>query len=136
MPETVSQLEASLVARVREAFPEVQAIYLYGSYVRGEARPGSDLDVALLLPRGSTIAPMASLHLGVALSSLAGRPVDLALLDLRSVVHCKEVVAYGRRIASFDSRAIDEFEMQTFSDYARLREDRAPVERAYSTEGH
>jgi DNA polymerase sigma len=33
-----------------EAFPDAQAIYHFGSTARGEGAPGSDIDLALLLP--------------------------------------------------------------------------------------
>ena len=35
--------EQAIVARVREAFPEVQGVYLFGSYADGTLRPGSDV---------------------------------------------------------------------------------------------
>jgi predicted nucleotidyltransferase len=39
-----------VVARLREAEPDAIAIVATGSYARGEAAPGSDLDLAVVTP--------------------------------------------------------------------------------------
>ena len=35
---------------IRDFYPEVQAIYLFGSFARGNAQYDSDVDIAVLLP--------------------------------------------------------------------------------------
>jgi predicted nucleotidyltransferase len=43
----------NLLARAaRHAAPDVMAVWIYGSVARGEDAPGSDLDVAVVLPHG------------------------------------------------------------------------------------
>ncbi|MFC1466200.1 MAG: nucleotidyltransferase domain-containing protein [Candidatus Brachytrichaceae bacterium NZ_4S206] len=37
------------MAGVFQRYPGVQAVYLFGSYAEGRARPDSDLDLAILL---------------------------------------------------------------------------------------
>ena len=46
-----SALDGHALARLRgvfETYPEVQAVYLYGSAATGKLRPGSDLDLAIV----------------------------------------------------------------------------------------
>lgn len=67
---------------VVEPFPEVLALYLFGSRSRGTARADSDLDLALLLRPGlaETVAFELRLQLGALLSEAAGLAVDLVRL--------------------------------------------------------
>ncbi len=120
-----------MIARILESIPGVRAIYLYGSRLEGMVHPESDLDIGLLLSPGAG-AGQGLLQLRGDLESMAGAPVDLAVLDLsRNVVLCKEVVAHGRRIWTAEQGAADEFEMLAMSYYGRLCDDRAPVTAAY-----
>lgn len=122
-----------LIAHLRRHAPGLVAVYLYGSAVRDGLRPDSDLDVGILLPPGADLAPEQRLALASELGSLAGRPVDLAVLGRPAgAVLGKEVVTSGRRLWDDGSTAVDEFEMYALGAYARLREDRAAVEAAYS----
>ncbi|MHB8418931.1 MAG: type VII toxin-antitoxin system MntA family adenylyltransferase antitoxin [Myxococcales bacterium] len=126
-------LKAGLVERVRRAFPETVAVYAHGSLVRGTARPDSDLDLAVLLPRGQRPAARAWIELASDLDELAQRKVDLGFLQPeRSIVYCKEVLAHGERWAAFDERAAAEFEMYALAEYADYRRALAPVIAAYT----
>ena len=130
----LEELSGRIVPAILEAIPHVLAIYVYGSQLTGSIHPGSDLDIALLLPHGASPAERL-LQLSGDLESQVGTPVDVSVLSLDAdVVHCKEVVAHGRRIWTADVRAVDEFEMLTLSYYSRLCEDRAPVMAAYVAE--
>ena len=42
------------------AFPQVWAIYVYGSFARGDHSPQSDIDLALLLPPDERIDELLS----------------------------------------------------------------------------
>lgn len=124
------------MTRVREAIPNVLAVYAYGSRVKGEARSASDLDLALLLPFGQSMPAAHLVQLCGDLEALAGCPVEISVLDLENaLVHCKEVVSSGIRLYVADAQGVASFEMQTLSGYARLCEDRALVVKAY-TVGH
>jgi len=61
LPDSTSDLDAglreALVEVVRRRVPDIDAIYLFGSVARGRTRPGSDVDVALLLPPGRKLSP-------------------------------------------------------------------------------
>jgi predicted nucleotidyltransferase len=132
LPPDLAATASRLVDRIRAALPEVQAVYAYGSRVRGGGHPASDLDLALLVPRQARFEPLALLALRGDLELVAGCPVELAVLDPgRGLVHCKEVVAYGATLYVGDRRAVDDFEMQVLADYARLCEERRLVVDAY-----
>ncbi|MBI5242143.1 MAG: nucleotidyltransferase domain-containing protein [Elusimicrobia bacterium] len=119
---------------IRESFPDVIAVYIYGSRARGEAQADSDLDLALLLPMERTASTLDVLNVQSRLELITGCPVEISVLDPGSLVHAKEVVCGGRVLYSGDSIARLTFEMQMLSAYARLCEDRAPVLAAYSSE--
>ena len=78
---------ASSVERLRRAFKGrqqgVAAVYLFGSVARGESRPGSDLDVAVLLEPAPERGTYKSLRLGLRaeLESELGQEIDLVVLN-------------------------------------------------------
>ena len=59
---------------------QVQRIGLFGSIARGEASPGSDVDVWVEL---DPLTPFATVHLKAELEALLQRPVDLVRLRQR-----------------------------------------------------
>jgi predicted nucleotidyltransferase len=127
------ELRKGLVEVVRRGVPDVDAIYLFGSVARGRTRPGSDVDVALLLPPGGKLSPGQFLDTTAELESLAHRTVDLSVLNTQAqLVHAKEVVTTGVCLFARRPERVRDFEMQVLSEYARFREDRAPVEAAYT----
>ena len=137
LPDVAADLDAglrkALVEAVRLCVPDTDAIYLFGSVARGRTRPGSDVDVALLLPPGRTL-PFGELLATVGeLESLTHRTVDLSVLDTQTqLVHAKEVVTTGVCLFAKSEARIRSFEMQVLSEYARFLEDRAPVAAAYT----
>jgi predicted nucleotidyltransferase len=77
---------ADVLARLRENesalrdFP-IQAIYVFGSVVRGEDRPRSDVDVLVEFEAHAHIGLFAFARLQRRLSEILGRPVDLVTPD-------------------------------------------------------
>jgi len=132
-PQILDAIAIPLVELIRRVIPDTQAIYAYGSHIRGGVHPASDLDLALLCPRQRQISQLELVQLQGDLAALAGFSVELSILSLDTqVVHCKEVVAHGRPLFVLDPRIVNDFEMRVLSSYARLCEDRAPVVAAYS----
>ncbi len=109
--------------------PHVQAVYLFGTYDTEREWPGSDVDVAVLLPpeeaKRSGSLTWSGLH--VALEQLLGKDVDLINLRQAPTVVQKEVVFAGRRIICTDRYAAEEFEMLVLSFYQKLNEERAEI---------
>lgn len=110
---------------------------MFGSRAAGTPHPGSDCDVAVLLPpetahRAGTLA-LSELH--QTLERRLRREVDLVNLRLASTVFAKEVIATGERIACVDAAAADEFEALTFSLYQELNVERADLLRDFERTG-
>lgn len=135
VPDALADIAGPIVERILREIPRILVIYAYGSRPRGEEHPGSDLDLALLLPRGTDVSPDLLAQLEGDFEALAGFPVELSILSLETqVVHCKEVIGCGTPLYVADRRALDEFEMHALSYYARLCEDRKAVLQAYAGE--
>src|SRR5439155_5027540 len=93
LPPDLAATASRLIDCIRAALPDVQAVYAYGSRVRGEGHPASDLHLALLVPRQARLEPVVLLALRGDLELVAGCPVELAVLDPeRGLVHWQEVV--------------------------------------------
>ncbi len=112
----------SITTFLTQHIADLQAVYQFGSQVRGDARPGSDIDLAVLAHHHIPAERLFALAQDMAVS--LGRDVDL--LDLRgaSTVMRAQVIATGQCLASLNDQARAEFEMYAFSDYARLNEER------------
>jgi predicted nucleotidyltransferase len=117
--------------------PQVQAVYLFGSYGTEDERPSSDVDIALLLPHEEAKAAgsllLGELHL--ALADLLGKEVDLVNLWRVSTVFQKEIVMTGQQIYCADVYAADEFEMLTLSYYQKLNEERHEILATFAESG-
>lgn len=137
MTERLPVDERAIVVAIREALPEVQAIYLFGSHADGTQGHGSDVDLGLLFPptdrADSRILFMHPVRQH--LEEIAG--CDLDLVDLRQVstVLQKEVVMRGRRIYCADGLAADEFDLSVMSRYQKLNEERAAILEQFQATG-
>jgi predicted nucleotidyltransferase len=115
----------NMIQRMKEAVPELVAIYRFGSQAQGAARPESDVDLALLAPRA--LSPKARLALREELSLLLSRDVDLVDLRQASTVLRMQVVSTAECLFSADDRKREQFETMVYSSYARLNEERREI---------
>ena len=118
-----------IITTVLKYYPDVQAVYLFGSYGTDEAWTDSDVDIAVLLPHGKShkAGSLVMSDLRFELERLLGRGVDLINLRQVPTVLQKEIVMADRRICQSDEYAADEFEMLTFSYYQKLNEERREI---------
>jgi predicted nucleotidyltransferase len=97
------------------------AVYLFGSVARGEARPDSDVDVAVLyrgeLPRTLEGLP---LELEGELERLLRRPVDVIALNRAPLDLVHHVLREGVLIAEPDRSARIRFEVKSRNEYFDL----------------
>lgn len=114
-----------LFAAAREALlerlPQVWAIYVFGSFARGDEWPNSDLDLAVLLPPGERIPDLLSL-----MSHVSGRVHrDVDLVELRTVndVLRSEVLGEGHVVFVSKPDTVLDWEASAMSRHARHRED-------------
>ena len=109
-------IEAELSKRVRAALSgrdDVKLAIAFGSRVRGQARPDSDLDLAVLAPGADLLALRAHL------SRAAGVEVDVVSLENATIPLLEAVVRDGQtlyeaapgQLARFRFRALNELEL-------------------------
>ena len=122
-----------IIQTITDHFPNVQAIYLFGSYAAGEQRADSDMDIAILLPHDEAkqSKDLSFSDLKFRLSDIAKADVDLINLRLVSTVFQNEIINTGKRIYCADEFAADEFEALTLSFYQKLNEERAEILRDF-----
>ena len=119
----------NIITNLLKYFPEIEALYIFGSFATDDIWPNSDVDIAILLPE-ETAEKAGSLMMSplrFELESLYKREVDLINLRLVSTVFQKEIIAADKRIYCADEYAADEFEMLTISYYQKLNEERKEI---------
>jgi len=106
---------------VLTALPDCWAIYVYGSFARGDEWPRSDIDLAVLLPPGRKIDDLLGLISEI--STRTHRDVDL--VDLRKIgnVLLREVLEDGHALFVSKPDAVLAWEANAMSRYARYREE-------------
>jgi len=103
------------------ALPSAWAIYVYGSFARGDDTNRSDIDLALLLPPDEQIGDLLGLLSDV--SARVHREVDLVDLRRSSDVLRREVLADGLQIYVARPDEVLEWEGTALSRYQRYREE-------------
>lgn len=113
----------SLLPQLKELFGryEVCLAYLFGSQAEGQARPYSDVDIAVLLrpevPQKRWTERQIEL-LGELMSLLRRNDVDLVLLNQATPLLAYQVVKYGKVIYEDGSLSATDFAARTLSLYA------------------
>lgn len=115
------QILAAARDSLLEALPDAWAIYVFGSFARAEDWPGSDLDLAVLLPPGRRIDDLLGVTSGV--SARVHRDVDVIDLRRAGDVLRREVLLEGRTIHVSEPDEVLAWEASAMSRYARHREE-------------
>jgi predicted nucleotidyltransferase len=122
-----------IASELQQALDDLIAVYRVGSSVQGQARDGSDTDVAVLCRRPLTATIRFDLQ--ERLAARLGHDVDLLDLWSASPVMAIQVVAAGQLIFDGEPDARGAFEDRVFSAYARLNEERREILERVRTEG-
>ncbi len=125
MEVTGSPLLARLIERA-QADPDVLAVILFGSHARGEAGPGSDVDVCLMMT--STRDPDAAFRRKLSYSGTFD--IDLVLFHELPLHIRRRVLREGRVLFVRDEDRLYELAIRT----AREFEDFKHIYRAYLDE--
>jgi predicted nucleotidyltransferase len=125
--------DSSLIAHIRKSVPDLIAFYRFGSTEQGNARPDSDVDLAVL--SGKTLSELDRFELAQELAVQLHRGVDLVDLRSASTVMRMQVLSTGTCLATEDEQARREFEMYAYSDYARLNEERREILKGIAKRG-
>jgi predicted nucleotidyltransferase len=103
------------------ALPDAWAIYVYGSFARGEEWPSSDLDLAVLLPPARKIENLLDIMSSV--SERVHRDVDVVDLRRAGDVLRREVLTDGQTLYVSEPDQVLAWEGAAMSQYARHREE-------------
>ncbi|WP_371258231.1 nucleotidyltransferase domain-containing protein [Thiohalocapsa sp. ML1] len=118
-PDAVSE---ALTEALQGDAADLVCAYLFGSVARGEDRPGSDVDVAVLL-RDDPPRTLAGLHLDLAdrlTAALGGRKVDLVVLNRAPADLVHRVLRDGVLLLELDRSARIRFEVRARNEYFDL----------------
>lgn len=127
------KLPAEFAEDLLSKFPELIAVYRFGSYGTEYERPESDLDLAVYAGGGLPTVELWRTAQGLA--SRAGLEVDVVDLARASTVMRAKVISEGERIYCSDKTACDTFEDYVYSSYARLNEERREILRDILSRG-
>ncbi|MFZ4986509.1 MAG: type VII toxin-antitoxin system MntA family adenylyltransferase antitoxin [Blastocatellia bacterium] len=114
--------KASLLQLLQGRFPELLALYAFGSRVTGGATAESDLDLAILVD--GRVDPLSLFHLAGELSEVVGCDVDLVDFRTASTVMQYQIITTGERWWQKDFRA-DLYEAMVLNQKTSLDEARA-----------
>ena len=107
---------------------DIEAVILFGSVARGEARPDSDLDIGVLLNRQAYEAGFDVLRLIAEVSDVFERSdIDVVVLNGATPLLMHRVVRDGHVLYARSNRAVAEFQIyaiQQYEDTRPLREAR------------
>ncbi|MFZ5984810.1 MAG: type VII toxin-antitoxin system MntA family adenylyltransferase antitoxin [Acidobacteriota bacterium] len=122
-----------VVRMLREALPDLLAVYRFGSTAEGAAVRDSDLDLAVLC--SEPIAPERRWDLQETLAVALRLPVDLLDLRRASTVMRVQVLQSAVLLWEADAYARERFEVSALSSYAYLNEERREILRQITKEG-
>ncbi|HSO33334.1 MAG TPA: nucleotidyltransferase domain-containing protein [Labilithrix sp.] len=115
-----------LIARL-EKVSGLVAAYLFGSHARGEARQGSDVDIALWLHDAPATLDDLQLDLAADLERELGVPVDIVILNGAPSDLVHRVLRDGVLLVERDRSARVRLEVRARNDYFDL----LPMRTAY-----
>lgn len=114
-----------VVATIRQAVPEVKAIYLFGSTGSKFERLDSDVDLAILADQ--KIDAVLRWQLAGELAQLFKRDVDLIDLLQASTVLQFRIISTGKCIYCEDLKQCDAFASTVYSMYVRFNDERREI---------
>lgn len=120
----ILQRVAAEVAEVAAAYPELAAVWVFGSVARGGARPDSDLDVALLFrERGQGLREhhRAMRMLALQLEARSGRSIDLVAFESQGPILRYRILSEGVCVYEADRERRVDAESDTYPRYFDYR---------------
>jgi uncharacterized protein len=110
-------------AKIVAAFPDVLAIYVFGSFGTKYERQDSDVDLAILSVNPAEVVTLWNLAQEIAIA--INRDVDLIDLKNASTVFRHVIISSGTRFYTKDASRSAFFENSCSSMYLRFKDDRA-----------
>lgn len=95
--------QTTIIQTLQARLPHLLGVYAFGSRMTGTARPGSDLDLAVLV--AGYAEPLVLFGLAGELADVAGCTVDLLDLRAASTVMQYQIITTGQRWWAGDAQA-------------------------------
>ena len=108
---------------------QIISVHLFGSYAKGSSRKDSDVDVAILCDAKNMPSKLDVLQWRQDLADLLHKDVDLVCLNDASPILGMQVAQGKIDILVKNVNIYAYYIMYLFSDYAELKELRAPMEK-------
>lgn len=110
-----SPVDISLLDEFFKEHQEIAAAYIFGSYATGRTRPGSDVDIALMLRK--PIPQLQRIEWETSLSNLLKKDVDLVIFSQATPLLQHQILKYGILIKETDPKARVRQETRARSEY-------------------
>ncbi|MCA1900000.1 MAG: nucleotidyltransferase domain-containing protein [Chloroflexi bacterium] len=110
--------DLSLLPEIFKKYPDIQAVYLFGSVASGKANSQSDIDLGVV-PRGPSLREK-KLDILADLTGHGFNNVDIVFLDIRDVVVRFEAVRQNRLIycaEDFDAGSFFSLTIRQYFDF-------------------
>jgi hypothetical protein len=125
-----------LLAKKLSAFPEVAAVYLFGSFARGNPRKSSDVDIAVFTRGSSSTSGRQGSrsevdYIGTAARVLGTDKVDVVVLNQAPVILRHEVFRDGKLLFVRDRDHLSRFRVSSSREYLDTIPLRRTFEKAY-----
>lgn len=109
----------------------ILAVYIMGSAASGSMRPGSDIDLGVLISANKDFTELERLKIASDLAFELGIPVDIGEISTKNLVYAKEAVLCGQRIYVRNEPDADLKISTILGMYVVFNEDRKEVLDAY-----
>jgi predicted nucleotidyltransferase len=122
MAEDSSSISRAVARRLAKR-REIQAAYIFGSVATGRARPGSDVDVAVLVDRRVRPSQMLKYRLRLMAdlgSALRRSDVEVVILNDASPLLAHRVLSRGKLVFERSASARVQFQVRTAGRYLDL----------------
>ncbi len=100
---------------------EIELIYLFGSYVKGNFNKDSDIDIAVYLKKDKS--KLEIFNFKKKLEDMLERDIDLVILNNANDVLKNQVLYYGKNIFAKDEEFKQNYEYISFVNYLSFQED-------------
>ncbi len=117
MTAIVLQLE-DLAKQLKDSFPALQALYLFGSQTNGQATADSDVDLAAFVDQEALATqPLLGLDMGAFCERQLQRPVDFVVMNRANPILQHEILAARCRLYEADPTVRAMAELRAFRLY-------------------
>ena len=119
-----SQIKQTIIDTLNEKIPQLQALYIFGSYANETHTSRSDIDIAYLST--ATLTALQIWELSNLLASTLSIDVDLVDLKETNIIFRFQIISEGERIYG-EGYEVESFETLAYSFYLRFQEERKPI---------